>query len=369
MITIAILSPQKEAYSETFIHAHRDYISGNVLFYHSGMIPSFVGEIGIFSDKFLLQRFLQHLTIKPRAPILSKEEFFFLKSLKKTKPDVILAEYGTTAAIALPVIRMLNIPLVVHFHGYDASCNEVIRQFRTLYQELFDYASSIISVSVPMTRKLVELGCPEQKIIQTTYGPNDIFFMNKPTFARPIFLAVGRFVEKKAPHCTIFAFHEMLKSYPSAELCLAGDGPLKTVCEDLVINLGIKDRVSFTGILSQEAVRKKMESAMAFVQHSKTASDGDMEGTPVGILEAQAAALPVVSTFHAGIPEVVTHGETGFLVKENDVVGMSKYMIKILESLSEAKKMGEAGRTRVLRHFTLEKHIATLQKVLLDAAG
>ena len=100
-------------------------------------------------------------------------------------------------------------------------------------------------------------------------------------------------------------------------------------------------------------------------------SDDNFEGTESEVDEdaAQAAALAVISTYHAGIPEVVVHNQTGYLVEEGDVTGMSQYMLKILESPEKAKKMGEAGRIRVIEHFTMKKHIDTLQKALSDASN
>lgn len=291
----------------------------------------------------------------------------FYDSLRKNKPDVVLAEYGTTAAEILHFVHVLQIPLVVHFHGFDASIKEVVKENMEKYRKVFKYASSIISVSNVMTQKLIGFGCPEFKIIKNCCGPNDHFFDLNPEYMKPVMVSVGRFVEKKAPHLTILAFSEALKKFPNAKLRMAGDGILKPICLDLVKYLKIEGSVTFLGVLSPEEIMEEMKNALVYVQHSKTAVNGDMEGTPVGILEAQAAALPVISTYHAGIPDVVIHGETGFLVNESDVTAMAYFMVKILESHSEAKKMGEAGRKRIRENFTMEKHISIIQKVLLEA--
>ena len=367
MTKIAITTQSADIYSETFIRAHRDFLKGQVYFYHGGPIPQYLGDFPLQIRHLLLKSIYWRFKRLINMKVLTVEEYKFYISLKKNNPTVVLAEYGPMAVAILPLVQILRIPLVVHFHGYDASKKEFLDLYANDYKKDFNYASTIISVSDVMTQKLIALGCPEIKIIKNCCGPNDQFFNLKPEYKQPILLSVGRFVEKKAPHFAILAFNEALKKFPCAKLRMAGDGILKPVCHDLVKYLQIEGHVTFLGVLSPEEIMEEMENALVYVQHSKTAADGDMEGTPVGILEAQASALPVISTYHAGIPEVVVHGETGFLVNEGDVSGMAHFMIKILESQSEAKRLGDAGRKRVRDFFTMDKHISTLQRVLLEA--
>jgi glycosyltransferase involved in cell wall biosynthesis len=109
-----------------------------------------------------------------------------------------------------------------------------------------------------------------------------------------------------------------------------------------------------------------MEHSFLFIQHSIVAFNGDSEGTPVGVLEGMAAGLPVVSTFHAGIPDVVQHEYTGYLVDENDIDVMAHYMMKICDDRNLAKKMGQAGKERIKNHFTLEKHLNTINQLIYN---
>jgi glycosyltransferase involved in cell wall biosynthesis len=104
-----------------------------------------------------------------------------------------------------------------------------------------------------------------------------------------------------------------------------------------------------------------------FVQHSVTPSYGDAEGTPVTILEAQAAGLPVVSTKHAGIPQAVVHGKTGYLVDERDVEGMAGYMSALLADRSACVAMGSQARQHIKQNYSMTRHISILQE-LIDAA-
>jgi len=116
-------------------------------------------------------------------------------------------------------------------------------------------------------------------------------------------------------------------------------------------------------------VAREMAGARAFVQHSLRAADGDSEGTPVSILEAQASGLPVVATRHAGIPEVVLDGETGLLVAERDVDAMAAAMLRLLREPAYAGTMGAAGRRRVQELFTAERSLGLLADILRRVMG
>ena len=111
-----------------------------------------------------------------------------------------------------------------------------------------------------------------------------------------------------------------------------------------------------------------MQSADVFVQHSVVPrfgpSAGDSEGTPVAIMEASACGLPVVSTRHGGIPEVVTHGTQGLLVDEYDVAGMARSIAELFASPEKRKAMGEAGRARIEEAYSMERYMADLIKAV-----
>ena len=114
---------------------------------------------------------------------------------------------------------------------------------------------------------------------------------------------------------------------------MGGEGELLETCKTLARTWEIESQVSFPGALHHEQVLELFSHACGFVQHSVMPTYGDAEGTPVAILEAGAAALPVVSTHHAGIPGAVIHGRTGFLVDERNVDGMAKFMKMLLDEI------------------------------------
>jgi glycosyltransferase involved in cell wall biosynthesis len=173
-------------------------------------------------------------------------------------------------------------------------------------------------------------------------------------------------VEKKAPHLLILAFSEVHRQRPDAQLRIIGDGPLLPFCRELVRQLRLGDSVEFLGVQPHERVQVEMRRSRGFAQHSIVASSGDSEGTPVAVMEASASGLPVIATDHAGIPDVVVDGVTGFLVDEGDVFAMASSMLKLVEDPMLAQRMGRAGRARVEQQFSqqisLERIWAIIQQ-------
>jgi glycosyltransferase involved in cell wall biosynthesis len=110
-----------------------------------------------------------------------------------------------------------------------------------------------------------------------------------------------------------------------------------------------------------------MLKARCFVQHSVEASNGDSEGTPVGILEAGASSLPVVATRHAGIPDVVVEGQTGFLVDERDTTAMAAQMLRLAQDSELAARLGSAARLHVERNFSQEQSLDRLWTIIESA--
>jgi len=386
MKNIAIISPNQNAYSETFIQAHKNYLKGNIHFLYGNLVPHYFGNnqsiLQFYIDAkwqeykrnnnifkrilkilpyFIYQKkFSKYLFDKSKFNISDAVKFYFTKN----NINIVLAEYGLTGAEVLPICQELKIPLIVHFHGYDASEEKILSTYKDKYENMFEYAKFVIVVSNVMKNKILELGCPPSKIILNTYGPNNIFLELEPKFTKQQFIAIGRFVNKKAPYYTIFAFEKVIQKYQNCKLILAGEGELLNTCKNLVKMLNFEKNIIFAGVITPLEFKNYLLESIAFVQHSIIADNGDSEGTPVAVLEASAAGLPVISTNHAGIPDVIIHGETGLLVEEHDVDGMAENMLKLLDNIELAKKLGVAGKQRIKDHFTMEKHISVIQNLI-----
>lgn len=264
----------------------------------------------------------------------------------------------------LPIAKAIGIPLIVHFHGFDAVTHEVIAEMREKYVAMFSYASAIVVVSKKMAEKIAALGCPPDKICLNTYGVHPDYLKIEPSFNDKTLVGLGRFVDKKAPYYTILAFQKALAKHQDAKLIIGGGGPLHDTCVNLVKYWGLEDSVSLPGMILPADFKVYLSNCRAFVQHSITPSSGDMEGTPLSVLEAQASGLPVVATIHAGIPDVVVHQETGLLCEEHDVELMAAHMVRVLDDKELARELGQAGRKRYIANFTLERHLAELSRLV-----
>lgn len=361
-MNIAIFSPNRIVYSETFIGAHKNYLNGPVFFYHG-----IEGNIKLENHKDRISSF-KRLWIKIYGKIRGKSTSYFweqavLRSLIAKNIDVILVEYGSHAYHLKTVLKNANIPVVVHFHGYDASIDQVIKGCNS-YIDVFEIANKVIVVSKVMNAKLLKLGCPKEKLIYNVYGPSPEFGKVTPLYNKKQFISVGRFVDKKAPYHSILAFKEVLKTHPDACLIMAGDGPLFNTSQNIIKHYNLNDNVKLVGVISPEEYRQFLSESLAFVQHSVTAHNGDMEGTPLAILEASIAGLPVIATNHGGIPDVIIHGETGLLCEEHDVESMTQNMLQILDNNPLARTMGSRGRQHISAHFNLSRHIESLNSTL-----
>jgi len=222
---------------------------------------------------------------------------------------------------------------------------------------------AIIVVSKAMERKLIELGAPAEKILYNPCGVDDKKFYpvsaNKlytetkgAQIKKPTFMFIGRFVEKKSPTNTIKAFAKALPKISGARLIMYGEGPLLPDSKKLVKDLGLNKFIEFRDSCEHNEVPRILRSADIYVQHSLTASNGDSEGTPVTILEAGAIGLPVISTRHAGIPDVVIDQKTGILVDEGDIVGMAQAMVSLSKDRERCISMGKKAREYISKNFS-----------------
>jgi len=147
--------------------------------------------------------------------------------LRENKVDAALAEYGPTGAAVMEVFKKAGVPLIVHFHGNDAYAYKTIGPEGQVYRELFENAAAIIGVSRDMEAQLLDLGAPRHLLHYNPYGVDvSLFCGARPDPSPPLFVAVGRFVDKKAPYLTLVAFKSVVKACPEARLVMIGDGQL-----------------------------------------------------------------------------------------------------------------------------------------------
>jgi len=352
-------------YSETFIRQHVEALPAQTSLLDDW--PPWA-QSGSFWERGLPGRVLYRaLRLLSREAYERRITSAYVEHFRRLRPDVVLAEFGPTGVAVMGACRQLGLPLVVHFHGYDASVREVLGRYAAGYSLMFRQAAALVAVSRRMQARLIEMGAPPEIVHYNPCGVScERFGGAEPSRSPPVVLAVARFVEVKGPLLTLEAFAGALKDCPEARLRMIGDGPLLGECRAHAAGLGIEHAVTFMGRQPHHVVAEEMRRARLFAQHSVEAASGAVEGTPVAVLEAGASGLPVVATRHGGIADVVSDGETGLLVAERDVAGMARSMLRLLRGPSEADALGTAARLRVCQQFSAERSIERLWAVIED---
>jgi len=275
------------------------------------------------------------------------------------KFDIIHCHFGPNGIIGAYLKEIgISGKLITTFHGYDMS-TFIVNNGNNVYEKLFLNGNLFLPISDYWKRKLIRLGCDEKKIIVHRMGIDLKKFKFSERIKQPgepiKILTIGRLVEKKGHEYAIRAIAKVVKKYRNIEYLIAGDGPLRNKLEGLVQELGIEKHVKFLGAIEQNEVLKLYQQAHIFVLPSITASNGDQEGIPVVLMEAQATGLPVISTYHTGIPEVIVEGKSGFLVPEKDVDALAERLEYLIEHPEIWPEMGRYGRKFVEEKYDIKK--------------
>lgn len=298
---------------------------------------------------------------------LTAEQLLLSRWLRHRHTTVVLSEFGTSAADLLPVYRHAGVAVVPFFHGMDATRRDVVRRYRERYARLFAYSRCVLCASPHLAERLRLMGC-RVPVVSVPCLPSPFYYKLRATLAEPMFFFCGRFVEKKSPQAVLLAFAELVRTHPEARLVMAGDGPLLKSARQLAALLGIDGAVSFPGWIDRSAHGQFLERATAYVQHSMRAPDGDCEGTPVSVMEAMAAGVPVISTRHAGIPFVARHDVTALLVDEGDYMSMARDMALLLEQPHTARRIGDEARRHMAGQLPKSREAELINEVLRDAS-
>ena len=363
---LLILAPTRRAASETFIRANLERLPFLIDAYFGDEVPWDQPRRCLYGVAVLISKLLSRLGLLRLASLPPSAVALLL--IRHHQPDLVLVEFGFHAVRVMELAAWCNRPMVVHFRGADASADRYLKRLQHRYRRLLTLTSAVIVKSEVMQRTLTGLGVGAQPVLISPSGADERRFHGAaPADNPPRFLAVGRFVEKKGPLETLEAFRILRESHPlgdQASLVMVGAGPLLEPVRRRVLALGLDGSVCFPGMLAPEDVADQMRQARAFLQHSRTAADGDQEGCPVAVMEAQLCGLPVVATLHGGIPDVVRHGVSGFLVPEGDVRGMADAMLRLTVDPALAQTMGSAGRDQALSSYTVQHHIDQISALL-----
>lgn len=287
------------------------------------------------------------------------------------EPALVHAHFGPYGAIALPLAKRLGVPLIVSFHGTDATMKDayVLRsshmahRLYVLHRRRLAHAVTRVVVQSEFLRDVVTLqhGFPPEKISIIRHGVDlDEFKPSDCAYTWGHILYVGRLVELKGLHFLLEAMRKVKTRFSDVRLTVIGDGPMRSRYENMARSI-LGDSVTFLGAQPQNVVRKYLEQAYLFCMPSITMPSGEAETLGVVFLEAMAMKVPPVSFRSGGIPEVILHGKTGYLAAEKNVDELAQYLTLLLEDEALRNRMGEAGRQWVAQEFNLKRQNAKLE--------
>ena len=280
--------------------------------------------------------------------------------LDKRPYDILHCQFGPLGQLGLLLkdVGIFHGKLVTSFRGYDIS-SYVCANGPGIYTELFRRGDLFLCVSSAIKHKLISLGCDEQKIVVHRSGiythVDDDQVPGLRADRKLKILTVARLVEKKGIEYGIRAVAQLIRRRPMLEYEIAGEGPLRNHLEKLIRNLRAGSHIKMLGWKTEGEISELLKDADILLAPSITSAAGDEEGIPGAIMEAFAYGLPVVSTIHAGIPEVVRDGESGFLVPEKDPDALARKLEYLIEEPTVRVKMGRCGRKFVQQHHDIGK--------------
>ncbi len=316
------------------------------------------GKYYIFKNNCILKLYLILTKIK-----YNYARFWLLDKLLDIEYDTVYIDFGSNAFEFNSYFQSRKKKIIVHFHGYDISKSLKSK----IYLEWIVKFAQVNKIIVPSNynaNRLEILGCSKANISVIPYAFYSHISTNQIETTPYDLIFVGRFVSKKDPRILIYALKEVVKVFADVKLCMVGDGYLMTEVIELIEKFELRNNVILKGSILQSEVYELLYNSKVCVQHSITAIDGDQEGFPNSILEASSFGLPVVSTIHAGIPEIVIDGQSGFLVQEYDYKAMSIKIVQLLSDESLRIKMGSYGKKYVQEKCDPQKRILAIERIL-----
>jgi colanic acid/amylovoran biosynthesis glycosyltransferase len=292
------------------------------------------------------------------------------RSVRANNISLLHIYFGNNGVFWLPWFRQRTIPIIVSFHGADVAVGFDTPAGKRRLRQVFDAADLLLARSNSIRQSMISGGCNPDKIrIQRTGVPGSDFqyqIRSLPDSGGFRILQACRLIEKKGLEVTLKAYAKFSQRWPASRLVIAGDGPLRVPLAQLAEQLDIRNRVEFTGFLTNEQLLKLYYQSHLFVHPSETTSTGDNEGIPNSLLEAMATGLCSIATRHGGIPEAVEHLRNGILVEEHDFEGVCSWMNRVAEDWRLAIELGRGAAETIACEFDSERQIQKLESVYLE---
>lgn len=277
----------------------------------------------------------------------------------KQSYDIIHCHFGYNGLVGVMLrdIGAIQGKVVITFHGIDMT-TYLKTEGEQAYDLLFQYGDIFLPISELWKRRLIELGCNGNIIVHRMgIDCKKFSFTARKLRSKGVveIVTVARLAEKKGVEYAIRAVAKLAKSKTNLNYTIVGDGPLKESLQQLIKELNVDKIVTLVGWKQQQEVIEIINNSDIMLAPSVTTQDGDKEGIPVALMETMAMGLPIISTNHSGIPELIENGVTGFLVPERDVDALAEKLNYLVENPQVWEKMGRAGRAFVEDFYNIDK--------------
>ncbi|MEM9952242.1 MAG: glycosyltransferase [Chloroflexota bacterium] len=288
--------------------------------------------------------------------------------LKPLQPQLIQSHFGFDAVDSVPLAKRLGIPLIVYYHGFDATftldyaeSNTHLTRYLHQLPNIIEEVTLVLTASDFLRQRVLDLGYSPEKVRTHYIGIDPVTEPPLPFEKREKRVVfVARLVDKKGTSYLIDAMQLVQQKYPELELVIVGDGINREALESQAESL---PNCRFVGWQSPEQVDQWMKTSLIFSVPSVEAQNGDSEGFGMVFIEAQRVGTPVVSTHHGGIVESVLDGETGLLVPERNAVALAQAIIRLYTDHDLWRTFSQAGYDRVQREFGLQTLTAKLETI------
>lgn len=287
---------------------------------------------------------------------------FYYAALRDVKPSLIHAHFSGAGLSVLKPAKYLRIPLIINFYGIETKHHLPDPLWRKAYITLAESDATFVCSSDAMKRAMVAFGFPEERVEVIRCGVDTRLFDGcARTYVQGDqlrLLSVARLHSEKGLEYLLEACALLLqRGFTQWSLRIVGDGPLKQDLMKQRDRLGLHGHVTFVGVISSREVAIEMRNGHLFVLPSLKETQG------VVFQEAQATRMPVIGTAVEGVPEGVIDGVTGFLVRPRNAGAIADRILHFAHNPELFKRMGEEGRTLVLKQFTREKEYERLAEL------
>lgn len=251
--------------------------------------------------------------------------------------------------------------------SFTAHANDIFapKPFAISLGKLIEAARAVVCVSEFGKEFLARKFPAATGKLQSVYNGIELdrFQLADHAVVEPRIISVGRLIEKKGFADLIAACRLMRERGITFRCEIIGEGPLESALQEQISDFGLTNNVQLTGPLPQTEVARRLARSLVFALPCVAEAGGGMDNLPTVVMEAMAAALPVVSTPLGGVPEMVRDGETGFLVPEGNPVALAEALARLLNDRDLAHSLGKSGRERAAALFSIEQNVRALRQL------